>query len=787
MQVSLGHTSQNGQKLDDQINRLLGDDGSYFYEQDFDEECPVMYRRSAGPPRRSPRTNSISIGHTNSIRRELFSTGESLQESNPLMKSKHKNGWSSSHRVSQSPESTPGKTTGSSNQDTPTTVTSKDADLPEHQDGVTVIENDDGLNETIPSKVVIPTQEQSLHCQRLAAKRQAESRKPKTKLLYGNVTDPSKSTGYIGGFYRWCVAGPNEEVDGRKTDSTKKKYSCVPSSAICHEYFSTHFLLRPQWNAKERSFSTDTTVGSAAISNCIKALCALYDHQSRCYEGGPDGYKKKFGARPNSNRELSNLKQSHGATTADERQKKHLPRGKSCLNLEGYTRDQNRQLFEFGMTNEWIEKLKDTRLGKDRTKCRVVRTHHSLSHNFLLRFDDRQKLRLSDWCCIDAPEEWGGDSKLLTCVTDGRKMNRDGKFESCFAARHHSDPLRCSFFTWANELYCQIHINGLDLTVEDFIPQERPGNMHHYAWYDRYFLVGNSKSQKGVASRPDPTKKCNYDNINSGFKTLYELIEPVIRGYHVLHLQRGTSARMANASGVELHEIANMGCWKAVSALLNNYLTGVPIKFVGWIAGWPKDIDPKDPPVVLRNLLQPPEVLWTKVFPFYLEVKALLEEDKGKNPEDRTFPTHKDVTILGFMELCEVAAKYFVQDCAILYETMSNHEIFSTELFQSPEFFSFREGLLQSIRDHVAANQDKKKAASANQEEMLDLVRKCYQILTNAGVESVIAENDLAVINSPTVERALQAIVTPEATTEGTTEGPTRSRKNNFFSARSAR
>ena len=67
------------------------------------------------------------------------------------------------------------------------------------------------------------------------------------------------------------------------------------------------------------------------------------------------------------------------------------------------------------------------------------------------------------------------------------------------------------------------------------------------------------------------------------------------------------------------------------------------------------------------------------------------------------------------------------------------------------------------------------KHSAQNEEEMLKLVRECYKILTKAGAECVISEKDIYTVNSPTVERALLAIVTPEGPTEG------RKKKTSFF------
>ena len=101
------------------------------------------------------------------------------------------------------------------------------------------------------------------------------------------MKNPAKSSGAVGEFYKWCTAGPNEIVCGLKTDSGKEKYDCVPANCIVQECINEHLLKRPGWNKKEQECTEcDKLAGSHTLTNHIKALKALYDHQAATHEGG---------------------------------------------------------------------------------------------------------------------------------------------------------------------------------------------------------------------------------------------------------------------------------------------------------------------------------------------------------------------------------------------------------------------------------------------------------------------------------------------------------------------
>ena len=223
----------------------------------------------------------------------------------------------------------------------------------------------------------------------------------------------------------------------------------------------------------------------------------------------------------------------------------------------------------------------------------------------------------------------------------------------------------------------------MSLTVSDFQPCEEEGVGHvKHRWYDRYFFYSNTQSRKGQASQPNPCNQCVCNNAATAFGVLCAYVVPAIINSHILHLQRGTVARQADSEGVEVHEIAGAGGWKRDGALFNNYLTGVPMAFIQWVCGCDQKLDPEDPPVMKRALITPPQELVDRVFPFVKPAR----QAKAENPKDWE---ETDQTLWGFLDCCEHAGKCLIQDCAHLYPTMSEHPVFSTPLFCSPEFMEY--------------------------------------------------------------------------------------------------
>jgi len=217
-------------------------------------------------------------------------------------------------------------------------------------------------------------------------------------------------------------------------------------------------------------------------------------------------------------------------------------------------------------------------------------------------------------------------------------------------------------------------------------------NKVYFPWYDRYFFYGNTQMKKGFPSRPSCYLQASYEYTRKIFKAVYLLIG--IASFHILHLQRGTAARQADADGVNVHHIQGQGGWKRQGSLFSHYLISVPIHFCAWAAQYPNhdEMSEANCPVIKRGLVKPSQELVDSVFPFVPTVRRAMDS----NPDDWDSNDH---TLVGFLELCDAAAVFFLQDCAILYDQMNHHEIFSTPLLNRPEFFRFREKLLEKVKN----------------------------------------------------------------------------------------
>ena len=215
------------------------------------------------------------------------------------------------------------------------------------------------------------------------------------------------------------------------------------------EHLKDHFLQRKLWNAKDKEHNKDGCHSRGGLENCVKALKAHWDYQAGTHKGGVQAFTAEVGSKPNTINDITALKRLQFSQIAQNRRDKHQPRGAGAsLLMEGYTKEQNRQLFEFGLTNKTIT---DPNLKMDSNEMRTTHTHHVFAHNGAMRFDDGMKLLLSQFCCMKAPGAFADDkdTMLLTLVLDWRKTNQTGQFETLNFLRHLSDPRRCSWFSFA--------------------------------------------------------------------------------------------------------------------------------------------------------------------------------------------------------------------------------------------------------------------------------------------------------------------------------------------------
>ena len=332
--------------------------------------------------------------------------------------------------------------------------------------------------------------------------------------------------------------------------------------------------------------------------------------------------------------------------------------------------------------------------GLSHNDLRQVHTHHTLSHNELMRFDDRWNLNWCQFCSQDPPDSMMKNGKLMSKVMDQRKMNQEGRLENSHSARHLIDPIRCCWTAIGMELCARYHLMGMGFFVEDFRAHYDPSiEAWVKPWYDYPVFFGNTRAQRGRPSKPDVRKKCSYSTTRKHFEKVYSSISPPITGYHVMHLQRGAAAREATSSGVAVQQTARQGGWKGANSLENNYLWSVPDEYVRYAAGYDRIAETTgNYPTIARACVDPPQDLIDQVFPY---VKAV-REAMAAEPEE--WEHADDGTLSGFLEFLDDLAKYLLQDLAVLQERMDEHPIFGTELLVSQSFQNFRTQLLEQMR-----------------------------------------------------------------------------------------
>lgn len=591
----------------------------------------------------------------------------------------------------------------------------------------------------------LPCPQRLQHILASAALKFVNSHVDSTSRLYGKLQDPLSGKGYAYEFAMWCKTPPGTVLNGVETKAEKQVYEvCTPTSANVYEFFEDHFLKRSQFDRKNRTYTLQIPHSRSGFQNSLKALRKMYKYQQQVYNSTRNSkdpsYEDVYGKEPNTDREISRLFREYEKEAGIVRQKTHRPRGLGSLVMEGYTAEQNQQLCEFGVSNL---SLRTHTLNFTPDRLRSVHAHHVFSVAYVLRFDDRRDIHWSQFCLNEQPDCMRGISEpMLTCVLQKGKTNQTCEPRPVHAMRHLTDPYQCVYFAFAYELFGRLHIDGLKLTVHDFIPipimDQATGfftGFYNHRWYDMYLMPGLTKSVRGRGSVVDPYKKTGYESCRRMFcNKVYNQIDPPLSGYHKLHLQRGQAARDAQVNGIDITQIAQHGGWNHRNSLGNHYLTGPPMEMVRMLAGYePKIFKAEDVPINPRSLVKPPQELLDMVFPFVKEVRIYMAADPDK------FPRGSECgSLRGFLDVCDLAAIIFLQDCAVLQEPsdsgMDTNRIFSVPLFQTELFKNFQQDLRYQMDLHGDTQKVPRRTEEQDKEisECKKLIKKvlgmCFRI-----------------------------------------------------------
>lgn len=204
------------------------------------------------------------------------------------------------------------------------------------------------------------------------------------------------------------------------------------------------------------------------------------------------------------------------------------------------------------------------------------------------------------------------------------------------------------------------------------------------------------------------------------------------------------------------NQLANHGGWNQGDALNDNYLVGAPMEMIRHQAGYqPKLFSSNTIPTLRRGLVEPPGDLQRLVFPFVEEVRNYMQA----SPD--SFPLDKTVDLRGFLEACDYAAIIFLQDAAVLQDSMSMNRIYSHPLFQTELFMDFQ----QELRFQMEAFQENLTGQELTDEEKwqaatcLRLVEKLSGLLYQMGGR--IMENQMGgkIIECSIVDEELKEVI----------------------------
>ena len=85
----------------------------------------------------------------------------------------------------------------------------------------------------------------------------------------------------------------------------------VGLSAVVVLFAVRHFLRRPKYDPKKRTYSIKEKQSVWSLENMIKATKALYEYQIAHHPGRRTNFINKYGGKPNKDKTLTSLKGSY--------------------------------------------------------------------------------------------------------------------------------------------------------------------------------------------------------------------------------------------------------------------------------------------------------------------------------------------------------------------------------------------------------------------------------------------------------------------------------------------
>ncbi|SAL97782.1 hypothetical protein [Absidia glauca] len=302
-----------------------------------------------------------------------------------------------------------------------------------------------------------------------------------------------------------------------------------------------------------------------------------------------------------------------------------------------------------------------------------------LSHYLLLRGESIRKMELSDIQTVNLENEGvrsSIDCPALVMIMRQGKTNKNNRLDTAGCIRNARVEI-CPFMALGVYFFWRFHVEN-----EPF-----PDLVASRNWYPvKVFKAGADSS----------TEWSYFSHKNSIHKALSFA---GIKSKKKPHINRGSSARMADILGVNEDQIRRQGRWNNTT-MNGAYLTTLPREMMRMMAGFPTSTKSF---YLARAALDPPAALCKKVFPEADQWCDRLAANQ-QNP-DNGDPIESTVAVDAFLKMIMVLRKTFLQDSVSMMQVQPNHPIWNHSLFSDPCYLEFKRALEQiEVRDHDPAH-----------------------------------------------------------------------------------
>lgn len=288
------------------------------------------------------------------------------------------------------------------------------------------------------------------------------------------------------------------------------------------------------------------------------------------------------------------------------------------------------------------------------------------SHYFLLRGQSIRHAELTDFQTVNLDNESirpDIECPALVMVLRQGKTNKNNRLELGGCIRNTRVEI-CPIMSLGLYLFWRFHVEN-----EPF-----PDFTTSHNWYFIKLFKSDNQNLKKIWSynshRDAVIRGLDGAKIFSKTKT---------------HINRGSSARMADLAGVYEDQIRRLGRWNNTT-MNGAYLTGLPREAMRAMAGF--TIQPGQF-YIPRASLDPPEDLTKLIFPLLDEWNdRLLAKNVDKNNGD---PMEVTVAAKACFQLFFMLRKIIIQDSIVMMEKFPNHPLWQNELFSNPMFLEYKE------------------------------------------------------------------------------------------------